>query len=247
MKESRLQNHKIATTTLIDTLVADLQPVQPFQVSKHVKHWLLGTFIFLIAYVFVVKGIRDDLVLQLLQPTFWLTMFIAGCTVITAVLHTMMIAIPGYISKVRYTAPIFLSVLIAVLGHGLLVNFIEYPQGFLFFYNDWSIAIETLVLGTVPFLLLRYYVVSLLPTQPVVTTFWCAVASYTAAATMMRFHYDRMWGPIDDYCSIVVWVYLPVIFACLCITAVAAIVPKIFSARLCVQIFSSSYNKQHIQ
>lgn len=188
------------TSDLIESLVADANPVRPLRApATRAACWLLFAVLVLIL-VGVAHGVRPDLTAKLRQPVFVTSVAAAALTGILAALASFIAAVPGRpLRWLLLPLPAFVA-WISTIGYGCLANWIDIgPDGMSL--GETARCFATLGLTGIPLslaLLIMLRHVARLAPAPVVMTASLAVAALTAVALSM-FH------PIDATVMILVW------------------------------------------
>jgi hypothetical protein len=188
------------TSSLIDSLVADLKPVHRLgRPSVRATCWLLFA-VLMLALVAVGHGVRADLMLKLHQPAFVTNVAAALITGALAALASFIVSVPGRSWRWLLLPAPALVVWISTIGYGCLTDWVHIgPEGMS--AGEAAQCFATLALTGVPLslmmLIMLRHAARLAPT-PIAMMASLAVAAMTAVALSL-FH------PIDATVMILMW------------------------------------------
>ncbi|MFP3565071.1 NrsF family protein [Paraburkholderia sp. SIMBA_030] len=188
------------TSSLIDSLVADVKPVRRLgPPSVRAVCWLLFAMSMLVL-VALGHGVRPDLMLKLHQPAFVIGVAAALITGALAALASFIVSVPGRSSRWLLLPVPALAVWLSTIGYGCLTNWVSIgPDGMS--PGETARCFATLALTGIPLsltmLIMLRHVARLAPT-PIAMMASLAVAAMTAVALSL-FH------PIDATVMILLW------------------------------------------
>jgi hypothetical protein len=188
------------TSSLIDSLVADVKPVRRLgPPSIRTVCWLLFA-VLILAFVAVGHGVRPDLMLKLHQPAFVTNVAAALITGALAALASFIASVPGRSWRWLLLPVPALAVWISTISYGCLTNWVNIgPEGMS--AGEATRCFATLALTGIPLsltmLIMLRHVARLAPT-PIAMMASLAVAAMTAVALSL-FH------PIDATIMILMW------------------------------------------
>jgi len=189
-----------STPDLIDSLVADAQPVRRLRPpAVRALGWLLFAALVLVL-VAVGHGVRPDIMLKLRQPVFFAGVLAALTTGVLAAMASFIASVPGQSRRWLLLPAPALAVWISTIGYGGLTGWVSIgPEGISLGENARcfaTLAITGIPLSLAMLIMLRY--VARLSPAPVAMTGSLAVAAMTTAAVSL-FH------PIDATVLILFW------------------------------------------
>lgn len=188
------------TSSLIDSLVADVKPVRRLgPPSVRAICWLLFALVML-ALVAVGHGVRPDLMLKLHQPAFVTNVAAALITGALAALASFIVSVPGRSWRWLWLPVPALAVWTSTIGYGCLTDWVNIgPEGMS--AGEAAQCFATLALTGIPLslmmLIMLRHAARLAPT-PIAMMASLAVAAMTAVALSL-FH------PIDATVMILMW------------------------------------------
>jgi len=189
-----------STPDLIDSLVADAQPVRRLRPpAMRALCWLLFAALVLVL-VAVGHGVRPDLMLKLRQPVFFAGVLAALTTGVLAAMASFMVSIPGRSRRWLLLPAPALAAWISTMAYGCLTDWVSIgPDGLSL--GETARCFATLAVTSVPLSLLMLIMlrhVARLAPAPVAMTGSLAVAAMTAVALSL-FH------PLDATVLILLW------------------------------------------
>lgn len=190
----------ISTPDLIDSLVAEAQPVRPLRPPVvRALCWLLFAALMLML-VALGHGVRPDLMLKLHQPVFATGVAAALTTGILAAIASFIASIPGRSQRWMLLPAPALALWLSTIGYGCLTNWVSIGADGISPGETArclaTLAVTGIPLSLVMLIMLRH--VARLSPAPVAMTASLAVAAMTAVALSM-FH------PFDTTVMILLW------------------------------------------
>lgn len=189
-----------STSDLIDSLVADANPVRRLQPpAVRCLCWLMFAALML-TLVAAGHGARPDLLVKLHQPVFLISVLTALTTGVLAAIASFIVSIPGRSLRWLLLPTPALAAWVSTIAYGCLTDWVNIgPDGMSF--GETARCFATLAVTSVPLslallIMLRY--VARLAAVAVTMTGSLAVAAITAAAVSL-FH------PLDATVMILLW------------------------------------------
>lgn len=188
------------TPELIESLVADAQPVVRLRApALRAARWLSFALVVL-ACVAAARGIRPDLMIKLRQPVFTAGVAAAAMTGVLAAVAAFIASIPGQSRRWLLLPMPALAMWSATIGYGCLTDWVSIGPGGIAL-GETANCFGTLVMVSAPLsgalLLMLRYVARLAP-APVVMCGSLAVAAITATALSVL-------HPLDATVMILLW------------------------------------------
>ncbi len=181
----------ITTPDLIESLVANAAPVRRLRPPvARAMGWLLFAALML-ALLAVSHELRPDLALRLRQPQFVIGIAASLATGVLAAIASFLLSIPDR-SRMWLLLPLpALSVWVATIGYGCLINWVTLPGSLPF--GDEAGCLALLVLTGVPLslaiLIMLRHAALLAPTRVAISA-GLAVAAVTATALSVFHNHD---------------------------------------------------------